>query len=710
MTEEKKVKLIRYKVTNFRSVKDSGWIECSDVTTLVGINEAGKSNLLLALWKLNPAKDGEIDPLHDLPIKIYSTERDHLSDIIFITADFELSPVEASKISKMANCSVDEASIARVVRYFDGKYAVSFPEFGSKTDIDASEIILYLQQANNRLEYSEEVTKGESGIKAEAITAVAAASSYIEGKSRLNKNDFDSLKTLLNLKTKAASRSQVEPIIEEIKTKIKDAFAPLFINPPQEVAGVEDQILDNIPTFVYYSNYGNLDSQIYLPHAVKWLKGEHIPGIENQAKVRTLRVLFDFVHLNPTEVLELGKDPKLLAIERKGQNANYEPTAKEVEEAAEQKTKRSILLQSASTDLTQRFRHWWKQGSYIFRFEADGEYFKIWVSDDKRPEEVELEKRSTGLQWFLSFYLVFLVESQNKHKDAVLLLDEAGLSLHPLAQKDLITFFDSLSENNQLIHTTHSPFLVDTNNIERVKVVFVDDEGYTVVSSNLRAANDKLNEKSIYAVHAALGLSVSDVLLQGCRSIIVEGASDQHYFNAIKIFLIRAGKIMPKEELVFMPSGGVRGVPGIVSIISGKDEQLPIVILDADKSGEDAKRKLESGLYKGQAEKLLTVNLFSDVEYAEVEDLIPIKLMERFLDKVLFRDVDDEFFSDVYDPNKAIVNQIQNFAKKYDITLPTGWKVELAKSVKVQLQKADIEKIPSEIVEHWTGLFQKLCE
>ena len=76
----------------------------------------------------------------------------------------------------------------------------------------------------------------------------------------------------------------------------------------------------------------------------------------------------------------------------------------------------------------------------------------------------------------------------------------------------------------------------------------------------------------------------------------------------------------------------------------------------------------------------------------------------------IINQIDDEFFSDVYDPNKAIVNQIQDFAQKYDITLPTGWKVELAKSVKVQLQKADIEKIPSGIVEHWTELFQKLCE
>lgn len=702
------MRLIRYKVTKFRSVMDSGWIECDDVTTLVGINEAGKTNLLLALWKLKPAKDGEIDPLHDLPIKLYSSERENLKDIAFITAEFSLDKAESEQVAQKTSSSPDEVSIVQIVRFFDGNYSVSFPEFGLVTDVDAKSVSSILEQAKAEVEKEDEVTKGELGIKAEAIESLSKALLGIEGQVRLDAKSFEFLFDTLSLKTKAANRSQIEPIFKNVVKTIKDIFVPLFVTPPDKTDGIKDMIIDMMPAFVYYSNYGNLDSQIYLPHAVKWLNGEKIPGIDNQAKVRTLRVLFDFVHLNPTEILELGKDPKLIAIEKKGQNANYSPTPDEIKAVAEQKTKRSILLQSASTDLTRRFKQWWKQGSYVFRFDADGEYFKIWVSDDKRPDEVELERRSTGLQWFLSFYLVFLVESEENHKDAILLLDEAGLSLHPLAQKDLIAFFDGLAENNQLIHTTHSPFLVDTNNIERVKVVFVDDNGYTVVSSDLRAAADKLNEKSIYAVHAALGLSVSDVLLQGCRSIIVEGPSDQHYFNAIKTFLVRFGKITPQEELVFLPSGGVRGIPGIVSIISGKGEDLPLVVVDSDSSGENSKRKLLSGLYSGQGDLVVSVGDFSSVQGAEVEDLIPIGLMNRYLDKVLFRDVDDVFFSDECKNGEAIVNQIQMFAKKYGINLPNGWKVELAKSVKSQLQKiSDCDRIPNEYIETWTKLFAK---
>lgn len=62
--------LVQFRVTNFRSVMDSGWIDCDDITSLIGINEAGKSNLILALWKLKPARiEGEsmIDILDDMP-------------------------------------------------------------------------------------------------------------------------------------------------------------------------------------------------------------------------------------------------------------------------------------------------------------------------------------------------------------------------------------------------------------------------------------------------------------------------------------------------------------------------------------------------------------------------------------------------------------------------------------------------------------------
>lgn len=698
--------LKRFRVTNFRSIMDSGWIDCEDVTSLVGINEAGKSNVILALWKLCPVRDGEIDPLHDMPTKEYSSWRSIPEKIVFVSADFELDSKLVEKVVALCKCDRDVAATVNIQRRYDGKYLISFPNYKKVPSIDAAIVVDIISNATAQLSSLKEKTKAEAGIKDKVSISYENILSFLAAKTTLTQTDLDEIKKKYPNGIIQSATSEIYPNLQNTQKAITNAFSVLNPANPTDNAEVRKLMEDEMPSFVYYSNYGNLDAQIYLPHAIKWLNNEEVAGIDSSAKVRTLRVLFDFVKLNPQEVLELGKDPVKIVRDAYGRETTTQPTDEEIKKATEQKAARAILLNSASTDLTRKFREWWKQGNYVFRFQADGEFFKIWVSDDKRPEEIELERRSTGLQWFLSFFLIFLVESQEAHKGAILLLDEAGQSLHPLAQKDLIAFFDNLAKTNQLIYTTHSPFLVDTSNIDRAKVVYSDDDGLTVVSSDLRAADDKLNEKSIYAVHAALGLSVSDILLQGCQPIIVEGPSDQHYFNAIKLYLIRNKKYAPNMELVFMPSGGVRGVAGVVSIVSGKDGELPLVILDAGGSGKGAKDKLQSGLYKHNTDAIIDVGEFLDFDNGEVEDLLPPKLMARQIGR-LFRDVEDEDFEDFLVTEQAIVPQVEAFAAKYNITLPKGWKVDVARGVKQQLQKAKTGTVPDEYLKKWETLFDK---
>ena len=257
-----------------------------------------------------------------------------------------------------------------------------------------------------------------------------------------------------------------------------------------------------------------------------------------------------------------------------------------------------------------------------------------------------------------------------------------------------------------MIYSTHSPFLVDPANIDRAKVVYSDNNGMTVVSSDLRASDDKLNEKSIYSVHAALGLSVSDILLHGCQPIIVEGPSDQHYFNAIKLYLIRNKKYAPNLELVFMPSGGVRGISGVVSIVGGRDGELPFVILDADGSGKGANDKLKSGLYQHDKEAIVDIGEFLDFDNGEVEDLIPASIIIRQIAR-FFRDVDGEGFEDIHIKGQAIVPQIEAFASRHRIELDKGWKVDLAKWIKQQLIRAKADDVTEDYITKWEAIFNK---
>ena len=63
------MKLSRVRITNFQSIRDSTEFEIGDVTCLVGKNEAGKTALLKALYRLDPIRpsDAGFDATGDYP-------------------------------------------------------------------------------------------------------------------------------------------------------------------------------------------------------------------------------------------------------------------------------------------------------------------------------------------------------------------------------------------------------------------------------------------------------------------------------------------------------------------------------------------------------------------------------------------------------------------------------------------------------------------
>lgn len=694
--------LLRFRVTNFRSVDDSGWVEIGNVASLIGTNESGKTNLLLPLWKLNPAKDGEIKPLVDFPRKRFIDFREMNQKPIFIQAEFSLPNTLVEKLVNLTGARAEEVTVASISRRFDGKYQVGFPHAMPQRHVSKVEVVELLDKAKTDITHLSHASKGDEELKQEILDALTKAKSLATNiDDELDGQDLRAIQNVvqqINVE-KAAKRSTIAPRFGQLVDEIAEMVEAITKLHPQEVAEARQLVIQNLPKFVYYSNYGNLDSEIYLPHVLENMQRPDL-GSREEAKVRTLKVLFEFVKLDPQEILELGKEtPAELG----------RPTEQQIQDISERKKERDVLLQSAGTKLTEKFRDWWKQGEYRFKFQADGNHFRIWVSDDKRPEEIELENRSTGLQWFLSFYLIFLVESADSHAGAILLLDEPGMTLHPIAQRDLSSFFASLSDTNQILYTTHSPFLVDPDHLDRVKAVYVGNEGTTQISSDLRAGEkNPAQTRSIYPVHAALGLSVSDTLLQGCQPVVVEGPSDQLYLSAVKNYLISKGAIKPKREMVFVPSGGAKGVAPIVALLSSANESLPYVVLDSDAPGQGMAKHLLSNLYSRVPERVIQVGSLRTIENAEIEDLFPAEFLARIIDRFYPRDLEEGFVEGIEDDH-PIVPQAQKFAAKNECSLPHGWKVEVAQQTKARLlkDKDPIEKYNTH-VEMWIKLFERL--
>ena len=700
------MKLLGFQVTNFRSVKDSGWIDAQQITTLIGTNESGKTNLLLPLWKLNPARDGEIKPLEDYPRKLYSGYKDLEDKPIFVRARFELPSGLAEKLANATKHPVEQMKEVDVSRDFDGDYHIGFPLVKSPP-LNVPDLKKQIIELLSKFDKLENPTDEAVKVLTNASKALNFALEQLEEKEgELSKKDTETLfGTLSKVGKRTVSKlgEELSSAYNSIRLLIANYLENTTRPAPEDHEKVVKAIIQRMPNFVYYSNYGNLDSEIYLPHVIDNLKRIATLGPREAAKARTLKVLFDFVQLSPKEILELGREGIAPP-----PDAN-KPSQEQISLEAERKRERSVLLQSAESRLTSEFKSWWRQGNYAFRLTADGNHFKVWVSDDKRPEPIELESRSTGLQWFLSFFLVFLVESEDAHADSILLLDEPGLTLHPLAQEDLSEFFQVLSKNNQIIYTTHSPFMVDANNLDRVKAVFVDEEGYSKASDDLRAQEKTSDKtKSVYAVDAALGLTTSRTLIAGCQPVVVEGASDQILLSAMKTLLISRSLISPPKEILFFPAGGVRGVTKLVSVLTGIKDAQPFVILDSDKQGKNMAEQLKKSTYNNHEDRILMTDDFCNLENSEIEDLWPTAFYAERVSKYLRGPEED--FEDVVEASSPIVPQIEKYAVNNNVELKApGWKVEVAKLVKKRAESYP-QKISSDSdeVEYWVRLFQKL--
>lgn len=621
------MRLLKYKVNKFRSVKGTEWIDVDQWTCLVGLNESGKTNLLLPLWKFNPADNAtQIDLLLDYP-------RD------------EYSEVEANKGARKSDPFVEvlfelsDAEIADFQKRYDDNIA------------SADE---------------EESTSTEGTTESATADELFNFTKYLLIKKDYNANFYVHL-----------SNDQCEELTDDIEEDIGET---LF-----------EHVCQTIPRFVYYSEYGNLDSDLYLPHVKDDLKRLNELKDKKRMKARTLKILFNYLKLNPDEIHKLG-------LENVPNNDPSQKTQTQIDSESRNKLERSAKLDSAGTRLTKQFRDWWTQGNYVFHFIADGNYFRILVSDAERPERIELESRSKGLQWFFSFFLVFLAESKEEHQDCILLLDEPGLSLHPNAQTDLIRFFSKLSERNQLIYTTHLPFLVDHNSLDRVKAVY-SENGLTKASNDISKA-DK-DKKAIQPVNAAIGITASQSLLVGCDIVIVEGVSDQFYLTMMKNYLVSKGKLKPKREMIFIPVGGAKGVKPVVSIIQGSTSNLPYALLDSDKTGKDFQTSLKQSLYSNEKSKVLETDAYVDKQGSEIEDFIPVNLIVDSFDR-LFRP--EEIAISNFDLAQPIVPQLETFAKDNQITLELGWKVEISKRVKQRFS----DDVDENILEKWQKLFKAL--
>lgn len=127
----------------------------------------------------------------------------------------------------------------------------------------------------------------------------------------------------------------------------------------------------------------------------------------------------------------------------------------------------------------------------------------------------------------------------------ILLFDEPNNGFHPTAQKFLLNFLESLAANqNLVIVSTHSEYLININRLSGVRLMSVDDKrNITVKNHFYNQPKDKGDYLALQPLFDAIGFSFGKQIVIKDKVNITEGVTDMLYLRAFNIILKHGGEL-----------------------------------------------------------------------------------------------------------------------------------------------------------------------
>ena len=288
-------------------------------------------------------------------------------------------------------------------------------------------------------------------------------------------------------------------------------------------------------------------------------------------------------------------------------------TEEEIMEAFEdtidgnRRTARNRITRKIQNNIEAEFNDFYNQEKIEFQIEFEHRVFKIYIlTDDKA---MNLSERSNGLRWYISIF-VDVLSREYKNKSLVYLLDEPGVYLHVNAQKQLLELFSRLAErDNQVIYTTHSPYMIDSRDITNVRAIEKVEGGNTKIFKSAYDQNlsDDSKMETLSPLMKAIGADLKfNIGPSSNNNLITEGITDYMYMNAMISYL----EVENAPNII--PSAGVSNINRIVSILIGWGCEFKI-LLDYDKAGYTEYDVLINKLDETLKEKILFVNCNGEV-------------------------------------------------------------------------------------------------
>ncbi|MBX3114602.1 MAG: ATP-binding protein [Fimbriimonadaceae bacterium] len=421
-------------------------------------------------------------------------------------------------------------------------------------------------------------------------------------------------------------------------------------------------ILSRLPVMVYMGDYETFEGRVYLDELVQHKEENRMTKADE-----TVEIILKLSGLDASNLSARGND--------------------------RDREERQLDLNDAALSLTESISKRWAQKSYELNFTTDGQMFITNVKEPGSNALVPLEDKSKGFQWFVSFDMRLMHDTKGTWQNAVLLLDEPGVHLHGDAQRDLLARFEEYAEGNQIIYSTHLPFMLDIEHPERFRIMVQDANGWKITNNPFEAG-----DSAKFPLHVAMGFSLSQTLFIGPYNLVVEGAHDVWFTEAMSGLLILRGKTGMDERMSISAPGGAPKVPFQVSLLSGHKLKVA-ALLDGDGEGRAARDEL---VKKWILEDKLVLSTDEAAGFAD-------STIEDLFDPVFYVQCINETYPDSkvdvgkLDNAKPILSQVQNLLGK------SFNKGSVAKRLLTRIQTASDKEL-GDSLDRWEKLFIQIAE
>lgn len=598
-----------FQINNFRSIKDTKCYISPKITVLAGKNESGKTNILEALEILNEDSDFKED---DKPLHLETEEP------ITILFYFQLTKEEKKLFSKEYGTPIDGADEVIIKKSNDhegydisGSFIVSVKnkilKLNNNKIMSTNNLIIDVVKSFHKLETKTELTEISKELNKEDITTKI--------------NQLEQIK------------QQIPQIGEtqrgDITTNIEDCINDLnsLKEASLKIGEVKDEIIELIPTVVLSSSFEDiLPSEVPIEEIIdeETLKSKH-------------KIVNDLIILSKLDIEGLKN---------------------------EERQTRANITNKASKITSDDFGNYWRQDPIEISIRYDEPMLSFFIQDKGEEKLYKPGQRSKGLQWFTSFFLRLKAEGSKKNN--LILVDEPGLYLHAKAQQDVLDLLEELSENNQIIFTTHSPYLIDPDKLNRIRLIIRDTKSKeTRIENNFNKGSDI---DTLTPIITAIGLDISrDITFSKKLNILMEGISDYYYIQAMIHYLSKKEDYTFPNDVGIIPCIGHTKIATLISLLIGWGLNYKILI-DRKGTNRTFKKLKDDGIeddkiiFVGNEKEDSIENLFSkkDLKKYNITDNKYSKTItsKMFFERVISED-DIHFSNETVNNFKSLLNKVK---------------------------------------------------